>query len=174
MLNRIVLSLCFVILLTSCVTRKVTKNYDHYLGESSVSSGIITFPGFFDGESLQFFEKADISKPQIKTYSVTLKIVSYLKNKLHPDSKMVFLINNTDRIILKCKHMELDKFGGNYDYTHNISSCKYPIRKSQLIQLSKADSISLRAYLSNNIVKKLSLDQRDVDLIKEFVREISL
>jgi len=161
-------TLLSLVLLFSCASKKVHKEYDKFSGESVVKSGHITFTGWSTGGSLFFVQKKKVDSKIHAHFTIS----SIDLEDLTSNSKIGFLLNNANRVTSTCKNYDKSCFTGPYGFRECSSSCDYSIKKTDIYKLANAKSISFRVYLKHDKTKDLDLDDKDIAIIKEFAQEI--
>lgn len=152
--------LFFIAPIAGCTTTAVTKNYDHYLGETTISSGKIAFPGLLNGEAL-IFKKIN------NKYLIEFTSNSSTGNRIKNGIKLVFLLDNTQRIISTAQNANIQ-----YIAQTSISTGKFMFTKNDFINMAKAKKLSFRIYYTNSNPTELAFNSEQILALRNFVAEI--
>lgn len=156
--------------LVSCAGKgKITKDYDHFLGEYNIKSANIPFYGFFEGAVLNF---TLTNKNGQNFYYANFFGNSVLLENITSRAKLAFLVNGNQRIILTKPTTHHKFLTGPYN-SGTYYSAVFSIKFNDLVKLANAEDVALRFYYNNDKSKEFHLNEGHIATIKEFIEEVS-
>ncbi len=165
------ITLLILLFLASCASTQLTKEYDHFLGETRITSAQITFLGIANSQSLKLVQTSRQGK-RGSLYANFISNSSFGSQNQSSSSRIAFLVNNQTRIISNCRDSEKSSIYNPSGLSVKISECKYPINLTNLKTLAFAKSVSLRIYKKSEKKLELSLTANDLKIIRDFYNEI--
>jgi hypothetical protein len=160
LIRNLFILLFFIVPIAGCTTTAVTKNYDHYLGETTISSGKIAFPGIFNGVNMKFIKINN-------KYLVEVTANSSTGKRIKNGTKLVFMANNTQRFISTAKNSNIQCIAQTC-----ISAGEFKFTKTDFFNMAKAKKISFRIYYTNDNTTELVFNSEQILALRNFVAEI--